>query len=246
MNRKLINLFISILLLSKLTEINRKGLASSSIIYGGCTDYLQKPINFNNLISAIGIVLDMMSETSKIKRIAVIGNSGGGKTTLSRALQRIHQLPLHHVDAIQFTAGMKIRNHSESIAVLNEIQMQESWIIDGYGPLDILESRLKQADIIVFIDFPFQKHVFWSLKRQLKLFFTRTQRSELPSDCFEGTWAQTQRLLKSLRNVHYKMRPELLRILRRDYLKQKVIYVVTQRHWDEIFIKGVATAAISG
>lgn len=174
-----------------------------------------------------------------INRVVIIGNSGAGKTTLSRRLHEIHKLPLHHVDSIQFTAGMQIRNHSESIAILREIQSQSGWLIDGYGPLDILEERLRLADRIVFIDFPLWKHIFWSLKRQAWLALTRTQRKELPSGCFEGSWNQTRRLLKSIRNVHYQMRPEMLRILSRDVFCNKVIHVQNQEQWDHLYHQGL-------
>lgn len=174
-----------------------------------------------------------------MRRIVIIGNSGGGKTTLSRKLHKIHQLPLHHVDSIQFLPGMKVRNHADSIADLTVIQNQESWIIEGYGPLDILEKRLALADRIVFIDFPLWKHMYWSLKRQLFYMVTRSQRPELPKNCFEGTWAQTRRLFKSIHNVHYQMRPELLRILSREQLKPKVEYINTQKQWDFVFRHGL-------
>jgi len=174
-----------------------------------------------------------------IRRIVIIGNSGGGKTTLSRRLHRIHQLPLFHVDSIQFLPGMQIRNHHESIAVLTDIQNQENWIIEGYGPLDILEKRLALADRVVFIDFPLWKHMYWSLKRQLYYLITRSQRAELPDNCFEGTWSQTRRLFKSIRNVHYQMRPEMMRILSRENLKPKVQHINNQKQWNLLYQSGL-------
>lgn len=56
-----------------------------------------------------------------MNRIAVIGNGGGGKTTISRRLHQIYQLPLTHVDSIQFLAGMIPRNTEETRSILNQL-----------------------------------------------------------------------------------------------------------------------------
>jgi adenylate kinase family enzyme len=178
-----------------------------------------------------------------IQKIAVIGNAGGGKTVLSRALSKTHGLPLTHVDTVQFVAGMKVRPHRESIQLLNAVQSQDTWIIDGYGPLDILENRLAAADQIVMIDFPLWRHYWWCTKRQFKNLWSK--RKELPQDFNEATWEQTIKLYKTLWRVHRQMRPELLRILNRENLRQKVIFVRTLREWKQLYASGLASAGIS-
>jgi adenylate kinase family enzyme len=171
-------------------------------------------------------------------KISVIGNAGGGKTTLSRQLAMLHQIPATHVDAIQFVAGMKIRPHAESIEALRKIQNQESWIIDGYGPLDILQERLQASDKIIFIDFPIWRHYWWCTKRQIAN-LRRRQREELPEGCDEASLEQTLKLYKTLWQVHTKMRPELRRILSREHFKSKTRHVSNIRDWNEIFKKGL-------
>jgi adenylate kinase family enzyme len=171
-----------------------------------------------------------------IQKIAVIGNAGAGKTTLSRRLHEIYQIPLTHVDSIQFVAGMQIRPYKESIQMLNQIQDQDSWIIDGYGPLDILQPRLQKADRIVFIDFPIWRHYWWCTKRQIQNIWSRRQ--ELPEECNELTWQHTLKLFKTIHRVHKLMRPELLRILQREQLKNKVVRISHLKEWNEVFQKG--------
>ncbi|KYG69965.1 hypothetical protein AZI85_14780 [Bdellovibrio bacteriovorus] len=176
--------------------------------------------------------------TPIIQKISVVGNAGGGKTALSRRLAEIHKLPLTHVDSIQFVAGMNIRPHKESISLLTDVQNKESWIIDGYGPLDIIETRFRASDRVIFIDFPLWRHYWWCTKRQIQNLWSC--REELPEGCNEATWAHTKKLYKTLWQVHTKMRPELLRIFARENLKGKVIYVRTLREWNEIFTHGVS------
>lgn len=174
---------------------------------------------------------------TEVQRVAVIGNAGGGKTTLSRRLAEIHSLPLTHVDAIQFLPGMKIRPYRESIDILKKIQEQESWLIDGYGPLDILELRFQKAEQIVFIDLPLWRHYWWATKRQIKSLWLR--REELPEGCEEFSLAHTLKLYKTLWRVHQQMRPELIKILVRESNKNKTIYIRTLREWKALYQSGL-------
>lgn len=171
-----------------------------------------------------------------IKKIAVIGNAGGGKTALSRHLARYYDLPLVHVDSIQFIPGMKIRPYKESISLLLEHEAQEKWIIDGYGPLDIIEKRFLKSDRIVFIDFPIWRHYWWCTKRQIQNLWSR--RSELPEGCDERSWEHTVKLYKTLWRVHKQMRPELIRILNRENLRDKVVTIHTLSQWKTLARQG--------
>ncbi|AZZ36634.1 hypothetical protein CIK05_07470 [Bdellovibrio sp. qaytius] len=157
-------------------------------------------------------------------KIAVIGNSCAGKTRLSRSLSKKYKLPLIHVDQIQFTTGLKFRPFSESIEILKTEQAKSKWIIDGFGPLDILEDRLKLADQIIMIDLPIKTHYFWAVKRVLKNLFI-SQRAELPANSDERNLSHILKLFKTIHQVHTKMRPEMLRILARDIYKTKTVII---------------------
>jgi adenylate kinase family enzyme len=163
----------------------------------------------------------MVSE--EIKKISVIGNACSGKTTLSRKLAQKYQLPLTHVDSIQFLSGMRLRNPEETRKLLIDVSGRESWIIDGLGPLKIIEDRFQKSDLVVFMRFPLWRIYWWCLKRQIRGLFVR--RSELPQGCFESTPAQTLKLVSTIWNVHHGMWPQLDRIFKRDIYQHKVVYV---------------------
>lgn len=174
---------------------------------------------------------------SEIKRIAVIGNSGGGKSALSRKLAEHYHLPLTHIDSIQFLPGMVIRPLDETRAQLNDITAKDRWIIDGYGPLDLLETRMALATHILFIDFPIWRHFWWCTKRQIKNIWTK--RPELPDGCNELTFQHTIKLFKTVWRVHNKMRPEMLKILNRPVYSNKTRMIRSLSDWQELAHRGV-------
>jgi adenylate kinase family enzyme len=167
-------------------------------------------------------------------RIAIIGNSCAGKTRLASQLARRYHLPLIHVDQIQFMEGLKFRPYPESIQILEVEQNRPQWIIDGFGPLDILEKRLQQADWIIMIDLPLRTHYYWAIKRVIKNIFIG-QRKELPPNSSERKLEHIIKLFKTIYQIHTKMRPEMLRILSRDTLKTKTTMIHSVREWNQTF-----------
>ena len=87
------------------------------------------------------------------RKIAVIGNACSGKTKLSRALAAMYNLPLVHVDSIQFLVDMKLRDPADTRKILELKSNDDAWVIDGFGPLKIIENRFQKADVVVFVRF---------------------------------------------------------------------------------------------
>lgn len=166
-------------------------------------------------------------ENTKVKRLFIAGNIAGGKTRLSHFLSKKYNLPVTHVDSIQFLPGMLVRPMDETRARLLEIENREFWIIDGYGPFDMIEKRIEKSDQVIFIDLPLWRHFFWLLKRQLiSAFFPR---AELPEGCDEFTWEQTRKLFKTLWGMHFQMRPQMLRILNKPEFKNKFFHIQSKK-----------------
>lgn len=103
-----------------------------------------------------------------MKRVAVFGNTGGGKSTLARRLAELTQLPLYSLDLIQFrTVGGKVP-HDEYLMAHANILRREEWIIDGYGCVASAWERFSAADTLIYIDLPVFTHYWWVTKRLVK------------------------------------------------------------------------------
>ncbi len=100
-----------------------------------------------------------------MKKVAVFGNAGGGKSTLSKRLSAIAGLPLYILDKIQYRPGGAEVPQEEYKRVHQEILDTERWIIDGFGCMETLWLRLERADTLVFVDLPLFIHFWWVTKR---------------------------------------------------------------------------------
>ena len=138
-------------------------------------------------------------------RIAIIGNAGGGKTTLARTLARTLGLPVTHVDSIEYQSEWNETPVAESDARLAEIAQGQYWIIEGFGSNSAIENRLELADTAIHVDFPFWRHLWWVTKRQSKAY--EGQRIELPENCPEFSLIFTRELVKFMWKVHREKTP---------------------------------------
>jgi adenylate kinase family enzyme len=102
-----------------------------------------------------------------MKKIAVFGNAGGGKSTLSKKLSEITRLPLHILDRVQYQAGGIAVPPAEYQRIHGQILATDRWIIDGFGCMETLWLRLDAADSLIFVDLPLYWHFWWVTKRML-------------------------------------------------------------------------------
>lgn len=89
-----------------------------------------------------------------MKRISVIGNAGGGKSTLCREISEAKNIPLFPVDRIQWKPGWKPAPADEVKQKHDQILQLDKWIIDGWGSFEIIETRFQASDTIIFVDLP--------------------------------------------------------------------------------------------
>jgi adenylate kinase family enzyme len=106
-----------------------------------------------------------------MKRVAVFGNAGGGKSALARRLADLTRLPLHVVDMIQFKAGGEAVPHDEYLKTHADIIDGDEWIIDGFGCVASAWERFAAADTLIYVDLPLSIHYRWVTKRFIKGLF---------------------------------------------------------------------------
>jgi adenylate kinase family enzyme len=88
-----------------------------------------------------------------MRRVAVVGPGGAGKTTFARALGAETGLDVVHLDTLFWRPGWVETPRDEWRAIQTGIVARDAWIIEGnYGAT--LDIRLSRADTVIFLDFP--------------------------------------------------------------------------------------------
>ncbi len=162
-------------------------------------------------------------------RVMVIGNAGGGKSTMCQAVSAKHGLPYFTIDKIQWKPNWVPTAESEFIEAHENLLAEERWLIDGYGSWPSVERRLSAADTIIFVDHPIWVHYWWATKRQIKsLFFGR---SDGPEGC--PMFPVTIRLYKMMWWLHKEMRPKLLEAVYERAPDARIIHIRSPRELAE-------------
>lgn len=99
-----------------------------------------------------------------MQRLLIIGPCGAGKSTLAAELGPKLDLPVFHMDQLNWRAGWVESSKDELRAKLVTITASERWLIDGnYG--GTLDARLARADTVVYLDYPIRLCALRVLKR---------------------------------------------------------------------------------
>ena len=162
-------------------------------------------------------------------KISIIGFSGSGKSTLAKNLSRHYNIPVMHMDSINFKENWILRDKAEfNDTVKKFIDDNESWIIDGNYKSTCPE-RHEKADLLIFLDYN-RFFCYRSAKKRYKIYKGKT-REDMASGCdekfdkefrkwllFEGrTKSRRQRLLQTAKNhsnsLIFKNRKQLFNYL---------------------------------
>lgn len=103
-----------------------------------------------------------------MRRVAVFGNAGGGKSTLARRLAEVTRLPLYPLDTIQYKPGGGEVPHGEYLKAHQQLLSRDTWIIDGFGCAASAWERFSAADTLIHVDLPLFTHFRWVTKRLVK------------------------------------------------------------------------------
>ena len=162
-----------------------------------------------------------------MRKIAIVGNAGAGKSTTAERLASITGLPLFSIDKMEAYSAEHAR-----------IMQTDEWIIDGYGDRTTLWERLEAADTVVYIDLPLRIHYLWVTKRMLTGFF------KTPAGWPQGApiWKSSLAGYKVIAVCHRHLTPKYREFIRSA--RGKVIFDLTSPHQIRAFLRDRANDPI--
>ncbi|MEQ8267199.1 MAG: topology modulation protein [Parvibaculum sp.] len=142
-----------------------------------------------------------------MQRILIIGCSGGGKSTLARALGRRFGLPVVHLDVLFWKPGWVESPYEEFRPKVAAAVAEERWVIDGnFGRT--FDLRLPRADTVIWVDQPRRICLWRAFRRTLTLF--GRNRADLAPGCPEKFDLAFYRFIWNFKRTHDAMMEEAL------------------------------------
>lgn len=175
-----------------------------------------------------------------MKRVAVFGNTGGGKSTLAKRLADLTRLPLYPLDMIQFRAGGGEVPHQEYLKAHADLLRQDEWIIDGFGSVASAWERFSKADTLVYIDLPLATHHWWVTKRLIKGLFAA------PEGWPENSpmWRSTINSYKVIWRCHRRLTPRYRQLVA-DVAASKRVHHLTSPAAITAFLNAIERECVS-
>ena len=116
-------------------------------------------------------------------KIQIIGFSGAGKSTLGKQLSQLYNLPVIHMDSLNFLSNWVERDRLEFNNIVDDfLEKNNSWVIDG-NYFRISPQRYEQADLVIFLNY----NRFTCLKGVIKRYkkYKKSSRPDMDSGCKE-------------------------------------------------------------
>lgn len=174
------------------------------------------------------------SHVLAMRRVAVFGNAGGGKSTLARRLAAVTGLPLYAIDAIQFRAGGGEVPHEEYLKIHTDLLSREQWIIDGYGSVASAWERFAAADTLVYVDLPLATHYRWVTKRLVKGLFVNPEGWPPNSPM----WSSTLQSYRVVWRCHRRLTPRYRQLVAEASLSKRVHHLKSPTEM-KVFLQSV-------
>ena len=111
----------------------------------------------------------------QMRKVAVFGNAGGGKSTLARRLSELTRLPLYPINLIEYKAGGGKVPHDQYHKAHDKLILRDEWIIDGFGGRSAAWERFAMADTLIYVDLPLHVHYRFVTKRLIKGLFVNPE-----------------------------------------------------------------------
>jgi adenylate kinase family enzyme len=150
----------------------------------------------------------------------VLGNSGGGKSTLARRLGSAWKCRHVEIDGLMWRPGWRLAPVETYDAEHARLIAEENWIIDGLGRRESIPARLSRATDIVLVDMPLWMHFWLAAERQIR--WSSGTIENPPAGLTK--MPPTEGLFRTIWEVDQEWMPEIRRHVAREEQRGKRIF----------------------
>ena len=118
-----------------------------------------------------------------MRRVAILGSGGAGKSVLADAIAERTGLPVVHLDVLYWRPGWTQPSPEEFAAALDDAVAGDRWILDGNFLRDGEDPRFARADTVIVLDLPRTTCLWRVVKRRIQ--DAHRPRRDLPAGCRE-------------------------------------------------------------
>lgn len=148
-----------------------------------------------------------------MRKVAVIGGTGSGKSTVSRQLAQRFGVPHIELDALFWKPGW-VQSTAEEFRPIVEAALDRSgWVVDGSYRSKLGTLVFDQAELIVWLDMPLRTKLMRLFRRTLRRVRTREVLWGTNVDTWREAFLSRDSLFLWLLKTHFRNRralPEFL------------------------------------
>jgi len=141
-----------------------------------------------------------------MKRIAIVGAPGSGKSTMALAIGERLSLPVFHMDHIHWKPGWVARDRTKKIVLARDVLAREQWVFEG-GFSAIQSERVARAQMLIWLDLPLGLRVWRVAKRTIRWF--GQVRPDMQEGCPEGLNPEMIKFFRYIWDTRYSARAKI-------------------------------------
>ena len=149
-----------------------------------------------------------------MNRIAIIGTSCSGKTTLACNISKILHIPHFELDHLFWQENWQTLERELFRSKVRKAVQHERWVVDGNFSVvrDLVWAR---ADTIIWLDYPFHVVFLQALTRSIKRIVTKEQLFGNNVESFRQTFFTKNSILYWILHTHWKYKSTYSHLIRK-------------------------------
>jgi len=171
-----------------------------------------------------------------MKRIAIIGTSCSGKTTLARQLSKLLHIPHIELDTLFWKNNWQIADREQFRKNVARVVEQGNWVIDGNFSI-VRDLVWVRADTIIWLDYPFIVIFLQALTRSIKRIVTKEKLFGDNVETFRQTFFSKNSILYWICVSHWDYKKTYTRLLKNS---EKKIFILKSKREKNNFLRALS------